>query len=235
MSTLKEFKPHFYIDKVRTCGGHDGSTAYSAELWYYGSLLNGATLVGTIIQDGWGGGLQYEFSLRFAEDKPSLGYRDTYAKLYRLAEPIVKEFANNGGWDFKDGETYESKKESSEYFEGLVLEVYLEELVNDLLEEKEIKSRTRKSIWFRTKAHPKGEYSSINRVLPRESDGLGFQVPLRDKELTKRSERWVVLHLKRKYGGELLSVHGLRSINAVKIEDIEAELEAELQKEAARS
>lgn len=231
MSTLKEFKPHFYVDKVRTCGGHDGSTAYSAELYYYGSLLNGPTLVGSIIQDGWGGGLQYEFSPRFSEEN----YRDTYAKLYRLLEPIVKKWANNGGWDFKDGETYESEKESSDYFEGTITEVYLEELVNDLLDEKEIKSRTRKSIWFRTKAHPKGEYSSIKRVLPRESDGLGFQVPLRDKELTKRSERWVVLHLKRKYGNDLLSVHGLRSIDAVKIEDIEAELEADLQKEAARS
>ena len=162
-------------------------------------------------------------------------YRDTYAKLYRLAEPMLEEFANNGGWDFKDGETYESKKESSEYFEGLVLEVYLEELVNDLLEEKEIKSRTRKSIWFRTKAHPKGEYSSIKRVL-KVGNGHGLiEVPLRDKKLTKRSERWVVLHLKEKYGNDLLSVHGLRSIDAVKIEDIEAELEADLQKEAARS
>ena len=229
MTTLKEFKPHFYVDKVRTCGGHDGSTAYSAELWYYGSLINGATLVGTIIQDGWGGGLQYEFSPRFSEEN----HRDTYAKLYRLAEPIVKEFANNGGWDFKDGETYESKKESSDYFEGIVTEVYLEELVNDLLEEKEIKSRTRKSIWFRTKAHPKGEYSSIKRVL-REDNGL-TEVPLKDKGRTKRSERWVILHLKEKYGNDLLTVHGLRSIDAVKIADIDAELEANLEREAARS
>ena len=233
MSTLKEFKPHFYVDKVRTCGGHDGSTAYSAQLYYYGSLLNGPTLVGSIIEDGWGGSLQYESSPQFAGEKPSLGYRETYEKLYRLAEPIVKEFANNGGWDFKDGETYESKKESSEYFEGLLLEVYLGELVNDLLEEEEIKSRTRKSIWFRTKDQPEGEYHSIKRVL-RLGDGL-VQVPLRDKKLTKRSERWVVLHLKEKYGNDLLSVHGLRSIDAVKIEDIEAELEADLQKEAARS
>jgi len=229
MSTLKEFKPHFYVDKVRTCGGHDGSTAYSAELWYYGSLLNGPTLVGTIVQDGWGGGLQYEFSPRFSEEN----HRDTYAKLYRLAEPIVKEWANNGGWDFKDGESYESEKESSDYFEGTITEVYLEELVNDLLDEKEIQSKTRKSIWFRTKDNAEREYSSIKRVL-REGNGF-IEVPLRDKKLTKRSERWVVLHLKEKYGNDLLSVHGLRSIDAVKIEDIEAELEADLQKEAARS
>jgi len=233
MSTLKEFKPHFYVDKVRTCGGHDGSTAYSAELWYYGSLLNGATLVGTIIQDGWGGGLQYEFSPRFAEEKPSLGYRDTYAKLYRLAEPIVKEFANNGGWDFKDGETYESKKESSEYFEGLVLEVYLEELVNDLLDEKEIKSKTRTAVWYRTKDSKKGEYYAIKRVLLNNEGGYE-KIPLRDKQLTKRSERWIISYLKRTLGNKLLTVHGLRSIDAVKIEDIEAELGEDLQKEAAR-
>jgi hypothetical protein len=230
MTTLKEFKPHFYVDKIRTSVGHDGSTAYSAELWYYGSLLNGATLVGTIVEDGWGGGLQHQFSPRFSEEN----HRDTYEKFYRLLEPIVKEWANNGGWGFKDGETYESEKERSDYFESSISEAYLEDLVNDILEKKHIKTKTRTAVWYRTKDSKKGEYYAIKRVLP-NNEGIYEKIPLRDKQLTKRSERWIILYLKETLGNKLLTVHGLRSIDAVKIADIDAELEADLEREAARS
>lgn len=116
------------VKSVKTFAGHDGHG------WQCKVVLDGKTIQGTCVDDGWGGGLYFN-----GADPSTNDALDTIEEI-ACENPEYAKFKMRGKW-----------------------ELLIHDLVAAALKEKDIQKRTTKEVWFQLEGDGANQYRTFKR------------------------------------------------------------------------